>query len=105
MKTRSMNDNEFDNFLDHVKCPWVNCAGSQGLSGIGFCSFRGEWDNVDCPQFIQDQKGATMLDLKDLSNDKLVDMICGIHTDNEDAIYIKIDDVRQEILARIEERR
>ena len=46
-----------------------------------------------------------MLDLKELSNDKLVDMICGIHTDNEDAIYIKIDDVRQEILKRIEERR
>ena len=46
-----------------------------------------------------------MLNLKDLPDDKLVNMICGIHTDNEDAIYISIEQVRQEILARIEERR
>ena len=46
-----------------------------------------------------------MTKLEDLSNQELIEMICGIHTDNEDAIYIKIDDVRQEILKRIEERR
>ncbi len=36
----------------YPKCNIFNCAGGMGLAGNGWCSFRGEWDNPNCPLFI-----------------------------------------------------
>ena len=33
------------------KCNWISCIGGAGLSGHGWCSMRGEWDNPKCPKF------------------------------------------------------
>ena len=37
------------------KCNWLKCAGGMGLAGNGYCSFRGQWENKDCPQFISSE--------------------------------------------------
>lgn len=37
------------------KCKIFECAGGMGLAGNGWCSFRGEWDNPDCPLFITEE--------------------------------------------------
>ena len=49
---RPLNDEEWDNYKDVVKCTWLLCAGGMGLAGHGHCSFAGEWDNPECPDFI-----------------------------------------------------
>jgi hypothetical protein len=35
------------------KCNWINCEGGCGLSGNGICSYRGNWWDDDCIQFIE----------------------------------------------------
>lgn len=37
------------------KCPWLKCAGGMGLAGNGMCSFRGNWRNEKCPDFITEE--------------------------------------------------
>ena len=37
------------------KCNWIKCAGGMGLAGTGMCSFRGEWDNPNCPYFMTEE--------------------------------------------------
>lgn len=34
------------------KCNWIACVGGCGLSGNGRCSENGEWDNPNCPKFV-----------------------------------------------------
>ena len=49
-----MTDEEFLNWKEFVKCPWLNCAGGMGLAGNGCCPFRGDFDNPKCSKFITD---------------------------------------------------
>jgi len=51
-RRRGMNDVEWLDYKSHVKCNWLECAGGIGLAGNGNCSFRGQWDNEECPLFI-----------------------------------------------------
>lgn len=38
------------------KCEWLGCAGGMGLAGNGYCSFRGDWSNKNCPYFIVEKE-------------------------------------------------
>jgi len=38
-----------------VRCNWLTCAGGMGLAGNGMCSFRGDWSNPDCKDFITEE--------------------------------------------------
>ena len=51
---RCLNDEEWENFKEHVKCRWIECVGGLGLAGNGCCSFRGDWDRIDCPKFVDE---------------------------------------------------
>ncbi len=59
---RNMTNEEHDNFKKVVKCNWRKCGGSMGLAGNGCCSFRGEWNNLDCPEFVSDDDYEKELD-------------------------------------------
>lgn len=39
----------------HWRCNWLKCAGGMGVAGNGMCSFRGDWSNPDCPDFITNE--------------------------------------------------
>ena len=53
---RGLNNDEWDNFKDSVKCPWQECAGVMGLIGNGHCSFAGDWQDPNCPRFELDEE-------------------------------------------------
>jgi hypothetical protein len=52
--TKPMTDEEFLNWKNVVKCPWLKCAGGMGLAGNGCCSLRGDYKKIICPKFITD---------------------------------------------------
>lgn len=53
---KGMTTEEFDNFHDHAKCKWLDCAGGMGLAGHGHCSFAGDWKNPDCPEYVDEKE-------------------------------------------------
>jgi hypothetical protein len=36
---------------DQINCPLMRCAAGMGLAGMGSCFLGGEWWNLNCPQF------------------------------------------------------
>lgn len=55
VKHAPMTYEEFDDWKNVVKCGWLECAGGMGLAGNGSCSFRGDFTNPNCPNFITDE--------------------------------------------------
>jgi len=41
--------------FEGVECNWLECAGGMGLAGHGFCSFRGDWSDPNCQDFITNE--------------------------------------------------
>lgn len=52
---RTLNDQEWLGFRVAVKCRWLYCTHGQGLAGHGCCAAQGEWNRVDCPEFVLEE--------------------------------------------------
>lgn len=38
------------------KCNYVKCLSGLSLAGGGTCFLRGEWDNPECPRFVDEKE-------------------------------------------------
>ena len=38
------------------KCNFCKCVAGMGLAGKGICIFDGEWDNINCSKFVDDDE-------------------------------------------------
>jgi hypothetical protein len=41
---------------EHPRCNFTKCLAGQGLAGKGTCFLRGEWDNPECPRFVDEKE-------------------------------------------------
>ncbi len=50
-----MSDEQYEDFFNVVKCPFMECTSKWGLVGRGVCINNGDFTDESCEQFVDEE--------------------------------------------------